>query len=172
METINDRPSGYDERDYMKEARAAAEKLNIDFSEEKFNIADLARGIKVEYEHGLVAPATNVTDDDPLKTAKIALAHLWERAEKGGPDDTQYDYYDGLEVLEKSPPGHWRGVRAENYWARYKTTSYLLICIYVIIIIGLTDAILNDHSIIGTEYDYYIFGALFIFATITLYFRF
>ena len=45
----------------------------------------------VELEHGTVSPATNVTNDDPILTAKIALAHLNEFP----------DYYTRLEVLEE-----------------------------------------------------------------------
>ena len=50
--------------------------LNIDFS--KFPYEDFKRGIIVEFEHGQINPITNVTNDDLLKTAKIALAHLNE----------------------------------------------------------------------------------------------
>ena len=35
-------------------------------------------GINIELEHGLVSPRTNVTNDDLIMTAKIALAHLNE----------------------------------------------------------------------------------------------
>ena len=45
----------------------------------------------VELEHGLHDPATNVTDDDPLVTGKIALAHLNEFP----------DYYTRLERMEE-----------------------------------------------------------------------
>ena len=50
--------------------------LNIDFS--KFSFDDFKRGIQIELEHGLINPLTNVTNNDLLKTAKIALAHLNE----------------------------------------------------------------------------------------------
>lgn len=50
--------------------------LNIDFS--KFTFDDFKRGIMIEFEHGYSSPMTNVTNDDLLKTAKIALAHLNE----------------------------------------------------------------------------------------------
>ena len=50
--------------------------LNIDFN--KFSFDDFKRGISIELEHGLQDKNTNVTDDDLLKTAKIALAHLNE----------------------------------------------------------------------------------------------
>jgi hypothetical protein len=53
--------------------------------------------VDVELEHGLRDPTTNVTDDDPLVTGKIALAHLNEFA----------DYYTRLDQMEEQarPPG-------------------------------------------------------------------
>ena len=45
----------------------------------------------VELEHGLHDPLTNVTDDDPVVTGKIALAHLNEFP----------DYYTRLEQMEE-----------------------------------------------------------------------
>ena len=50
--------------------------LNIDFS--KFSFDDFKRGINVELEHGKENINTDVTDNDLIKTAKIALAHLNE----------------------------------------------------------------------------------------------
>ena len=50
--------------------------LNIDFS--KFPFEDFKRGINIELEHGKENMNTNVTDNDLIKTAKIALAHLNE----------------------------------------------------------------------------------------------
>lgn len=49
-------------------------KLKLD----KFTIDDLLNGMNIESEHGKVNLDTNVTDDDLIKTAKIALAHLNE----------------------------------------------------------------------------------------------
>lgn len=46
-----------------------------------FSPADLARGMNVELEHGTRDPRTDVTGDDPILTAKIALAHLYERGD-------------------------------------------------------------------------------------------
>jgi len=51
-----------------------AKDLNIDFS--KFPFEDFKRGINIELEHGM--ENINLTNDDLLKTAKIALAHLNE----------------------------------------------------------------------------------------------
>lgn len=59
-----------------KEILDVANYLNIDFS--KFSFDDFKRGINIELEHGYVDLKTNVTDNDLLKTAKIALAHLNE----------------------------------------------------------------------------------------------
>ena len=53
-----------------------AKMLNIKF--DKFPYEDFKRGITIELEHGKTNPYTNITDDDLLKTAKIALAHLNE----------------------------------------------------------------------------------------------
>ena len=53
-----------------------AQMLNIDFS--NFLFEDFKRGLIIEMEHGKINPVTNVTDDNLLKTAKIALAHLNE----------------------------------------------------------------------------------------------
>ena len=50
--------------------------LNIDFT--NFPFEDFKRGINIELEHGTENINTNVTNNDLLKTAKIALAHLNE----------------------------------------------------------------------------------------------
>jgi hypothetical protein len=48
-------------------------------------------------EHGLIDIKTNVTNDDPLMTGKIALAHLNEFP----------DYYNRLEKMEKEADAFW-----------------------------------------------------------------
>jgi len=47
--------------------------------------------MKVELEHGKKSKKTDVTHNDPLKTAKIVLAHLNEKK----------DYYTRLKKVEK-----------------------------------------------------------------------
>jgi len=69
-----------------------AKYLNIDFS--KFPFEDFKRGINIELEHGMENINTNVTNNDLLKTAKIALAHLNEY-----PNYYNKDY--GLLVFEE-----------------------------------------------------------------------
>lgn len=72
-----------------KEAKDIGEKLGIDWK--AYDVEQFRMGLDVELEHGTVSPATNVTNDDPILTAKIALAHLNEFP----------DYYTRLEVLEE-----------------------------------------------------------------------
>lgn len=60
----------------IKDILNVAQELNIDFSE--FSLSDFITGINIELEHGLVDLQTNVTNDNLLTTAKIALAHLKE----------------------------------------------------------------------------------------------
>ncbi len=62
----------------LSEANDIAKRLGIDFSKVKFTPEEYMEGMNIELEHGTVDPATNVTNDDPLITGKIALAHLNE----------------------------------------------------------------------------------------------
>lgn len=77
------------ERFTTEEARQTGEELGIDWS--KFDVEQFRMGLDVELEHGLVSPATNVTNDDFILTGKIALAHLNEIS----------DYYNRLEEMEE-----------------------------------------------------------------------
>jgi len=78
-----------------EEAKAVGEKLGLDWT--KFDVEQFRMGMDVELEHGLVSPETNVTNDDPLITGKIALAHLNEFA----------DYYTRLDKMEKEADLFW-----------------------------------------------------------------
>ncbi|MDD5109742.1 MAG: hypothetical protein PHI63_00825 [Patescibacteria group bacterium] len=79
------------------EAKAVGGKLGIDWS--KFDVEQFRMGMDVELEHGLRDPHTNVTNDDPLTTGKIALAHLNEFP----------DYYTRLDTMEKEGDAFWKG---------------------------------------------------------------
>lgn len=72
-----------------EEAKKIGEQLGIDWT--RFNVEQFRAGMNVELEHGTADPRTNITNDDPLMTGKIALAHLNEIA----------DYYDRLLEMEK-----------------------------------------------------------------------
>ena len=73
------------------EAREVGESLGIDWATAPFDVEQFRIGMEVELEHGLHDPRTNVTDDDPRFTGKIALAHLNEFP----------DYYTRLERMEE-----------------------------------------------------------------------
>ena len=83
----------------IEEAKRVGEALGVDWS--KFDVEQFRMGMDVELEHGLRSSHTNVTNDDPMITGEIALAHLNEFP----------DYYTRLAKMEKE---------AENYWMNKK----------------------------------------------------
>lgn len=72
-----------------EEAKNIGESLGIDWS--RFGVEQFRQGLVVELEHGEKSPSTNITNDDPIMTGKIALAHLNEIS----------DYYTRLAKMEK-----------------------------------------------------------------------
>ena len=72
----------------VQEARAIGMQLGIDWT--KIDLDQFRRGLEVELEHGAIDPQTNVTNDAPVLTGKIAWAHLKEIR----------DYYTRLDQLE------------------------------------------------------------------------
>ena len=78
-----------------EESKSIGEKLCIDWS--KFDVEQFRMGMDIELEHGKVDPDTNVSNDDPLITGKIALAHLNEFP----------DYYDRLYEMEEEAEEYW-----------------------------------------------------------------
>ena len=60
----------------LQDAIYVASILNIEFN--KFSVYDLLEGLNIESEHGFINPLTNVTNNNLILTAKIALAHLNE----------------------------------------------------------------------------------------------
>ena len=79
----------------LKQAKTIGEQLGISW--DKFDVAQFRTGLGVELEHGTIGPKTDVTRDDPLKTAKIALAHLTEFP----------DYYTRLAKMEAEAKHFW-----------------------------------------------------------------
>lgn len=77
------------------EAKVIGEKLGVTW--DKFDVEQFRMGMDVELEHGLHDPVTNVTNNDPLTTGKIALAHLTEFP----------DYYTRLAKMEKEAEDFW-----------------------------------------------------------------
>jgi hypothetical protein len=74
----------------LDQARAAGERIGIDWDASPFGPEQFRMGIDVELEHGTRDPQTNVTGDDVTMTAKIARAHLNEFP----------DYYSRLAKME------------------------------------------------------------------------
>lgn len=79
----------------MKTSKVLPKEAGIILSEvntEKMKIPleEFRRGLEVELEHGLMFKDANVTNNHPILTGKIVLAHLKE----------MMDYYERLEVAE------------------------------------------------------------------------
>lgn len=76
------------------EAKQIGDQLGVDWT--KFDLEQFRMGLAVELEHGsLWGEDTNVTDDDPLMTGRIVLAHLKEIP----------DYYTRLKKMEDEAEG-------------------------------------------------------------------
>lgn len=72
-----------------QELRVLGEKVGIDFGVVDFE--EFKMGVSEDFEHGSRDPETNVTNDNPEMTAKIAWAHLKELP----------DYYSRLRKMEQ-----------------------------------------------------------------------
>ena len=83
------------------QARRFGSEIGIDWEAAPFDVEQLRAGMDVELEHGLHDRSTNVTDDDPHVTARIALAHLNEVP----------DYYTRLERMEEEAHRDWSSRR-------------------------------------------------------------
>lgn len=71
-----------------EEAKQIGDGIGISWA--RVDLEQFRRGLEVEFEHGAHDPETNVTNDDPGVTGKIAWAHLKEIR----------DYYTRLDKLE------------------------------------------------------------------------
>jgi hypothetical protein len=81
----------------VEEAKSIGDTIGVEWS--TIPLEEFRMGLAVELEHGAHDPKTDVTNDDPVATAKIALAHLKEFP----------DYYTRLNKME---------AEAERFWAR------------------------------------------------------
>ena len=89
------------------------EEIGIDWATAPFDVEQFRIGMNVELEHGLHDPRTNVSDDDPHLTAKIALAHLNEFP----------DYYTRLERMEEEAKRDWAERTGNSNLAPLLTTD-------------------------------------------------
>ena len=79
-----------------EEAKRIGAQLGLDWS--RFDVEQFRMGMDVELEHGLADSHTNVTNNDPLTTGKIALAHLNEFP----------DYYTRLHGMEEEAEKYYK----------------------------------------------------------------
>lgn len=78
-------------------ARQIGHKLGVNF--QVYPLENFQHAMQVELEHGFKCGSIcNVTDNNLLKTGKIALAHILEYP----------DYYQRLEILEKQADSFWK----------------------------------------------------------------
>jgi len=77
-----------DDKVSAKEAKIILSKVNTE--KMAIPLEEFRRGLEVELEHGTRFKDANVTNNHPLLTGKIVLAHLKE----------MMDYYERLEVAE------------------------------------------------------------------------
>ena len=82
-------------RTTSEEARRVGDEIGVDWS--RFDLEQFRLGMDVEFEHGSHDPQTDVTNDDPIVTGKIALAHMKEFP----------DYYERLERMEAEADREW-----------------------------------------------------------------
>jgi hypothetical protein len=89
MEYVQDTTTVSEKRQFsFNEAKQIGDTLGISW--DKFGVEQFRMGLNIELEHGRRDPATDVTDDKPMVTGKIALAHLNEIP----------DYYTRLAAME------------------------------------------------------------------------
>jgi hypothetical protein len=81
----------------LEDAAKAVTEIGVEISDELFDFDDVLAGMDVELEHGTRYADLNVTGDDPVLTAKIALAHLREFP----------DYYTRLALMERKAEAAW-----------------------------------------------------------------
>jgi hypothetical protein len=86
-----------------EEAAQIGREIGIDWDTAPFDVEQFRMGLDVELEHGAHDAQTDVTGNDPVLTAKIALAHLKEFP----------DYYTRLEKMEQEGEAAWEQRRTE-----------------------------------------------------------
>ena len=80
----------------LSDAKRIGKTLGL--SRKKVDLNQFHMGLNIELEHGKRSVFTNVTDNDEILTAKIALAHLSEFP----------DYYTRLSKMEKEAEDYWK----------------------------------------------------------------
>jgi hypothetical protein len=89
-----------------QQALTTGQLLDVDF--DIISPETLRKGMKVELEHGRRLARTNITGDDLIMTAMIALAHLSEFP----------DYYDELAKMEQRLDKRWKNKKKPSIFNR------------------------------------------------------
>jgi len=90
----------------LQETKKIGNRLKVDFA--NIDPKTLQYGMNVELEHGYVDSRTNVTNNDLVLTAKIALAHIVEFP----------DYYDRLKEMEEKAEKYWKNRKKVNVFKK------------------------------------------------------
>lgn len=98
----------------IDQATAAAEAAGIDLKKERFTAEALAAGMTAELEHGAESPDTDITNNDPILTAKLAVAHLRK-------SPFYYAPKKGLKAWEASLG---KGVKTKSMKTEYKVLQF------------------------------------------------
>lgn len=85
-----------------EQAKEVGDQLGVKW--DKFDVEQFRMGLDVELEHGREMAGTDVTDDDPILTGKITLAHLNEFP----------DYYTRLYKMEEEAEAYWEAKEKEE----------------------------------------------------------
>jgi chromosome segregation ATPase len=86
----------------LERAKMIGDELHADWT--RIDLEQFRMGLEVELEHGGLHPETNITNDDALMTAKMALAHLMEIP----------DYYARLSKMEHKAGRYWNRKKKEE----------------------------------------------------------
>ena len=98
----------------IEQAKAAAEAAGINLASERFDAKALADGMTAELEHGTESPDTDITGNDPILTAKLAVAHLRK-------SPFYYAPKKGLKAWEVSLR---KGVKTKSMKTEYKSLTF------------------------------------------------
>ena len=83
----------------LDEAKKVGDSIGVDWT--AVEAEQFRKGLEFEFEHGTRYPETNVTNDDPVLTGKLAWAHL-----KDIPD-----YYSRLEDMVSEAQAYWEAAQ-------------------------------------------------------------
>ena len=87
-----------------EEAYIIGQTIGINWNKCPFDVEQYRVGLIVELEHGRISEETNITNDDPILTGKITLAHLREFP----------DYYTRLTKLEHQAEKYWEDEKKDK----------------------------------------------------------